>query len=85
MHGQIVADDLVRMLNFMRKNLQKLSFDFLSCFYYDKTTAKFVPHKEEYKPCVEDETVITALVKFPHPWSVLVAVHAEKLFTECLW
>ena len=80
-----MADDLVRMLNFMRKNFKKLSLDFLSCFYYDKEAEKFMPHKDEYKSCVEDETVITALVKFPHAWSILVAIHSERLFTDCLW
>ena len=84
-HGQIVADDLVRMLNFMRKNFSKLSFDFMSCFYFDKENGKFTPHKEEYKSCCEDESLLKALVKFPVAWGIFVAVSADKLFTECLW
>ena len=65
-YGQPVVDDLVRFLTSLRKHFKKLSFDFMSCFYYDKATNKFMSHKDEYKSCIEADDVMTAaaLVKF---------------------
>ena len=56
----------------------------MSCFYYEKREDCFKPHKEEYKPCIE-ENKNKAPVKFKHPFSLILAVRADKLFSECLW
>ena len=43
-----------------------------------------MPHKDEYKPCQEPNSD-KPITKLSCPLSLLVAIQAEKLFTECLW
>ena len=43
------------MMHYFREQLKKLSFDFMSCFFYDKEAGIFRPHKDEYKPCIEED------------------------------
>ena len=56
----------------------------MSCFYYDKDADKFFPHKDEYKACIEEDHA-KALVQFKQPFSLFIAMQAERLFADCLW
>ena len=56
----------------------------MSCFYYDKQSDAYIPHKPEYKPCIEADNT-EAPINLMHPFSLLIAVQAEKLFSDCLW
>lgn len=63
--------------------MKTLTFDFMSCFYYDREAGGFKSHKEEYKPCIE-ETSAKALIALKHPFSLLAGIKAERLFTDSL-
>ena len=55
----------------------------MSCFYYDKEAGIFRPHKDEYKPCIEEDN-LSAPVQL-NSLSLFLAIKAEKLVTDCLW
>ena len=84
-HGQPIVDDLIKLIHLLRKQMKMLSFDFFSCFFYDKERECFTPHKDEYKACVEEDDS-KALQRMREPaLSLLIGIGAEKLFEECLW
>ena len=82
----MAIDGLVSLLELMREQFSKLSFDFHSCFYYDsKDTVKaFVPHRDEYLKETELKDDIIPLKQLARPMILLATIEAEKLFTSCL-
>lgn len=82
----MIIDDLIRLMHLLREHFKKLSFDFFSCFYFDKEQDCFVPHKEEYKACIEDASDVKLVLKLREPpLSLFLAIQAGKIVEQCLW